>query len=318
MPDGAILKGAQGNFPFDRVFAYHYRYGGGRVDEARIFESELYAVPWLTAVKEFSMDEIASAHEAIPPGVLARHRASPLFPVQVPDLIGVQDRHYLDRTGLQQNRSIADLMRYAALNQGGDDLASYDGFIPAGSPDFNKLPEPSDTFDRYSDEQLYALATYLYSLRPPGNPNPLDAQAARGQRIFLREGCAGCHTPPLYSNNELTLAEGFTPPPGAEKKYDIMPVSVGTDPNLTLKTRRGTGYYKVPSLRGVWYRGMFGHSGWCATLEDWFDSRRVRNDYVPTGFMPYGAKTYAVKGHAFGLDLSGEDKKALIAFLKTL
>jgi len=97
-----------------------------------------------------------------------------------------------------------------------------------------------------------------------------------------------------------------------------MPISVGTDPNLTLKTRRGTGYYKAPSLRGVWYRGIFGHSGWCATLEDWFDSRRVLDDYIPSGFMPYGAKTYAVKGHRFGLDLSAEDKKALIAFLETL
>ena len=87
---------------------------------------------------------------------------------------------------------------------------------------------------------------------------------------------------------------------------------------LTLKTRRGTGYYKVPSLKGVWYRSMFGHSGWCATLEDWFDPQRVKQDYVPTGFKPYGAKTYAVEGHPFGLDLSGEDRKALIAFLKTL
>jgi hypothetical protein len=51
--------------------------------------------------------------------VLARHRSSPFYPVQVPDLIGVQDRRYLDRTGLQQHRSIVDLMRYAALNQGG-------------------------------------------------------------------------------------------------------------------------------------------------------------------------------------------------------
>ena len=127
-----------------------------------------------------------------------------------------------------------------------------------------------------------------------------------------------CHTPPLYTNNKLTLAEGFTPPPGDTEKYDILAISVGTDPNLALKTRRGTGYYKVPSLKGVWYRGMFGHSGWCATLEDWFDPRRVRDDYVPTGFKPYGAKTYAVKGHPFGLDLSSEDKKALIAFLKTL
>ena len=78
------------------------------------------------------------------------------------------------------------------------------------------------------------------------------------------------------------------------------------------------GYYKVPSLRGVWYRSMSGHSGWCRTLEDWFDARRVRDDYVPTGFMPYGAKTYAVKGHLFGLALSAEDKKSLIAFLNTL
>jgi hypothetical protein len=87
---------------------------------------------------------------------------------------------------------------------------------------------------------------------------------------------------------------------------------------LTLKTRRGTGYYKVPSLKGVWYRSMFGHSGWCATLDDWFDPRRTRDDYVPTGFKPYGVKTYAVKGHPFGLELSAEDKRALIAFLRTL
>ncbi len=98
----------------------------------------------------------------------------------------------------------------------------------------------------------------------------------------------------------------------------MLPISVGTDPNLTMKTRRGTGYYKVPSLRGVWYRSMFGHSGWCAKLEDWFDPRRTRQDYVPTGFRPYGAKTYPVKGHLFGLALSAEDRLALIAFLKTL
>jgi hypothetical protein len=225
---------------------------------------------------------------------------------------------------LQQHRGIVDLMRYATLNQGGDDLASFDGFVPDGPPDFKTLPAPDklDPFltqpNRYSDEQLYALALYVYSLKPPPNPNKFDAAAARGQKVFNREGCVMCHTPPLYTNNKLTPAEGFTPPPGATEKYDIMPVSVGTDPSLTLKTRRGTGYYKVPSLKGVWYRSMFGHSGWCATLEDWFDPRRTPDDYVPTGFKPYGAKTYAVKGHPFGLDLAAEDKKALIAFLKTL
>jgi hypothetical protein len=319
LPDGSILKAAQGNFPFDRAMAYNYRTGGGPPEVARGLEHALFAAPWIRPdtqphLDEMSIEEIARQHDPIPPGVIARHRTSTLTPVQVPDLIGVKDRRYLDRTGLQQHRSIVDLMRYAALNQGGDDMASYGGFIPDGSP----LPDPDKVLRRYSDEQLYALALYVYSLQPPPNPNKPDALSKRGEEIFKRENCPVCHTPPLYTSNKLTIAEGFTPPPDADEKYDILPVSVGTDPNLTLKTRRGTGYYKVPSLKGVWYRSMFGHSGWCATLEDWFDPRRLRDDYVPTGFMPYGVKTYAVKGHRFGLKLPEDDRKALIAFLKTL
>lgn len=329
MTDGSILKGAQGSFAFDRAMTFVYSTDlASQPGFAHFNEQQLYAAPWvrpdpLRFEQGMSSLQLAEVHAGIPPGVLSRHRSSPLCPPQVPDLTGVKDRHYLDRTGLQQHRGIGDLMRYAALNQGADDYASYDGFVPAAA-DFKTLPSPDKldpevaANDRYSDEQLYALALYVYSLKPPPNPNRFDAVAARGQKVFSREGCAACHTPPLYTNNKLTLAEGFTMPPGADKKYDIMPISVGTDPNLTLKTRRGTGYYKVPSLKGVWYRSMFGHSGWCATLEDWFDPRRTRDDYIPTGFKPYGTKTYAVKGHPFGLGLSAEDKAALIAFLKTL
>lgn len=83
------------------------------------------------------------------------------------------------------------------------------------------------------------------------------------QKIFKRENCVMCHTPPLYTNNKLTPVDGFTVPEDHLNMYDILPISVGTDPNLTLKTRRGTGYYKVSSLKGVWYRSMFGHNGWC-------------------------------------------------------
>lgn len=55
-----------------------------------------------------------------------------------------------------------------------------------------------------------------------------------------------------------------------------------------------------------------------ATLEDWFDPSRLLDDYVPTGFRGAGVKTRAVNGHEFGLDLSEAERKALIAFLKTL
>lgn len=71
-------------------------------------------------------------------------------------------------------------------------------------------------------------------------------------------------------------------------------------------------------MKGVWYRGPFEHNGSVATLEDWFDRRRLRDDYVPTGYNGYGVSTRAIKGHEFGLRLTSEDKQALIAFLKTL
>ena len=60
-----------------------------------------------------------------------------------------------------------------------------------------------------------------------------------------------------------------------------MRTQVGLDPGLALKTRKGTGYYKVPSLKGLWYRGPFEHSGSITTLEAWFDPARLRDDYVP-------------------------------------
>jgi hypothetical protein len=41
-------------------------------------------------------------------------------------------------------------------------------------------------------------------------------------------------------------------------------------------------------------------------------------DYTHMGFKGYGVKKRAGKGHEFGLKLSANEKKALIAFLKTL
>jgi hypothetical protein len=232
--------------------------------------------------------------------------------------MGVRDRKYLDKSGLNVNRGLVSLMRYAALAEGLEFFLNFDGFIPFGGKNFDTLPAP-ETLTRFSEEQLYALALWLSSRRPLNNPRPPDAQlAAAGEKVFGREGCPICHTPPLYTNNKLTPAKGFTVPEEHKARYDIMPVIVGTDPRLTMETRRGTGYYKIPSLRGVWYRGPFEHNGSVATLQDWFDGRRLRNDYVPTGFKGYGVTTRAVQGHEFGLKLSPDEKTALIAFLKTL
>src|SRR5262249_9208375 len=115
-------------------------------------------------------------------------------------------------------------------------IVNHNGFFPGDTPRFTQLPDPS-TRNRYSDEQLYALALYLYSRQPPKNPNAFDDIAMRGQRVFQREACATCHTPPLYTSNKLTPVDGFTIPADHRQKYDILPVSVGTDPDLALRTR---------------------------------------------------------------------------------
>jgi hypothetical protein len=135
------------------------------------------------------------------------------YPPKIPDLIGLQDRRYFDASGLVRHRSIGDLMRYAALNQGLDYLSEYAGYRPAG-----ELPDPGSE-SRYSDEQLYALGLFLYSLEPPPNPNPKNALAARGEEVFFSSGCGGCHTPPLYTSNQLTPAKGFTVPEDHPRRF---------------------------------------------------------------------------------------------------
>jgi mono/diheme cytochrome c family protein len=134
----------------------------------------------------------------------------------------------------------------------------------------------------------WALAEYYHSLPPPPpafTGGDVPAEAARGAEVFDEEGCADCHVPPLYSSP------------------DAVPASeIGTDPEATDSSVRGTGSYRVPSLRGVTWTGPYLHHGVVETLEDMLDPARL--DEVP--------------GHEFGHDLSAEDKAALIAFLGTL
>jgi cytochrome c2 len=243
-------------------------------------------------------------------GAIPRWNGSIFYPAKVPDLIGIRDRRYVDATATHLHRGIADLMRYAALVSTAE---------PAAIGGFPLLPADAHRIEaRLPDEALYALALYLYSLKPPPNPNPFNDSARAGEKVFTREGCPRCHTPPLYTNNKVTLAQGFTPPADVPAALDVLRVSIGTDPGLALKTRKGTGYYKVPSLRGVWYRGHYLHDGSAASLEEMFDPDRLKDTHIPGGFTPPGTTTRAIPGHPFGLQLGPDERTQLIAFLRTL
>lgn len=276
-----------------------------------------YGVPWNkddVHEKLKSINDRAEYNALVGNGILGgivyRWNGSPYYPAKVPDLIGFKDRKYVDHTATHLHRNIGDLMRYTAL-------VSYAEATDFG-PHHSLGSDTRRAQARLPDEALYALALYIYSLEPPPNPNRLDERAKAGQKIFAREGCPVCHTPPLYTTNKLTLAQGFTPPEDKPASLDVIPISVGTDPGLALKTRKGTGYYKVPSLKGVWYRGHYLHDGSAASLEEMFDPDRLKATHVPGGWMPPGAKTHAIQGHEFGLGLAPEEREQLLAFLRTL
>jgi hypothetical protein len=142
----------------------------------------LYSAPWLQPDPQAKFDasafhEIAEAIASVPPGVLTRHGSGISSPVQVPDLIGVKMRQYLDRTGLQRHRGLADLMRYAALNQGLDRQPPTMAGSCQGRNSESRLSNSLNNDTAY--EQLYALTKYVYALKAPPNPNLPKTSAER-------------------------------------------------------------------------------------------------------------------------------------------
>ena len=138
------------------------------------------------------------------------------------------------------------------------------------------------------------LAVYLDSLADSLPVRaPVTAQERRGAALFT-EHCARCHAPPGYTGAPVSLDE------------------VGTDPKLGRSLARGTGMYRVPSLRGLATRGPLLHD---ATLPDsaaLLDPARLSPAYQTL----HGAGP--VPGHRFGLDLDRTARADLVAFLGTL
>lgn len=330
MPDGSVIKGAQGNFPLDQTMAaFSAQIPPDVADEVMpAIAREQYGAPWIDHWSQSMLDTLSVERDrelrsAIPPGVLTRQGTNLVYPTKIADLRGVRDKKFLDATGLVQHRSIGDIMRYAAFNQFVDHLNRYDDFVPSLGRHTGPLPPPDEvqsafngSFTRFTDAQAYALGRYLYSLEPAPSPHEYDEETlALGERTFIEEGCVTCHTPPLYTNNELTPALGFEPPEEHWDLYPIFGISVETDPGLTMHTRRGTGYYKVPSLRGLWYRARLFHDGSLASVDETLDPRRLDEGLPPT---LEGEGLRIVPGHEFGMELADREREALIAFLMTL
>jgi hypothetical protein len=281
-----------------------------------------FATPWapdpqVERMKTMSTEQLQELLTAEPinrsfeAGMFARPNGSPYLATKILDLKNLRYSRYLDVTATHRLRGPEDVARYAALVTGADAM------------DFGPHRMLTDAQRRirfrYADDVLYAMGLYLMSLEPPKNPERApDELVRRGEQIFRREGCANCHVPPTYTTGKVTLARGWEAPVHHPNRVDILAQSVGTDPNLALHTRKGTGLYKIPSLRGVWYRRLLLHDGSLTSLDELFDAARLDDAFQPTGWNPPGVSTRAVPGHVFGMTLPLEEKKVLMAFLRSL
>ena len=173
----------------------------------------------------------------------SRFNASPWFTTRIIDLIGVKDRQYLDATATHRNRGPEDIARYGILVTVAEDGAiGPHPFRPAR----DRRSDGATATRRCSRSEVHLFAAAA------AESQSADELTARGEQVFARAGCASCHTPPLYTNNKLVPVDGFTPfeHPSSPPAADVMQVQLGLDPGLALRTRKGTGYYKVPSLKG--------------------------------------------------------------------
>jgi hypothetical protein len=275
----------------------------------------MFTVPWkpdprVERMKTMTLPQLgpllATRHSVFP-----RVNGSPFHGTRIPDLRGLKYNRYLDATGTHRLRGPDDIARYAALVATADSL-DY-------GPHKVLTDRQRRVIVRYADEVLSAIGRYLMSLESPVNPQPEPRDLIdQGARVFRAEGCQRCHVPPAYTSGRLTLAEGFTPPADHPNRADILRRSVRVDSGLALETRKGTGFYRIPSLRGVWDRPRLLHDGALTSLDELFDPARLDPAYEPRGWSPPGVTRRAIPGHTFGLDLSGEEKRALIAFLRSL
>jgi mono/diheme cytochrome c family protein len=245
------------------------------------------------------------------PGTSPRVNGSPFFTTKVPDLRLLRYYRYIDATGTHRLRGPEDVARYAALITGADPMT----FGP-----HRMLNDAQRKVSyRYADAVLYAIGTYLLSLEPPKNPSPPPADlVARGEQVFRREQCGTCHPAPDYTTGELTPALGYDVPANHLAARDVRARTVGTDAALALRTRKGTGFYKIPSLRGLWYRPLLLHDGSIVSLEELFDPARLDPEYERKGWSPPGVTKGAILGLEFLTKLSPDDRTALIAFLRSL
>jgi len=144
-----------------------------------------------------------------------------------------------------------------------------------------------------------------YDLYAHGYHDALSSNEIEGLNVFRSfvARCAECHTPPLFTNQQIAVIG--TPEP------DGLPLDAGAQVPTKDVTLRGG--FKVPSLRNVALTAPYMHSGRFATLREAAQFYTLGRGHA----VPKGEKL-AIHWHIWEPQLTDNELDRLVDFLQTL
>jgi len=223
------------------------------------------------------------------------------------------------------------------------DGASHDAYSVIMDSALGLLGAPPKRPDEFL-ETIQWLTDYLREKPAPEYPFPVDqALAASGASLFAQE-CASCHAsertgrpvPVEEVGTSRARLESWNKEAAVAANEVV--VEMGLErPGLVEETLIG---YVAQHLDGIWLRAPYLHNGSVPSLRDLLEPVELRpalfyrgyDVYDPNrgGFVSYGADAErkgtpfdvtalgnSNQGHEYGTDLSGEEKNALVEYLKT-
>jgi cytochrome c553 len=202
-----------------------------------------------------------------------------------------------------------------------------------------------DSTDPKAMSSLRRVTNYIGGLPAPKYPLAIDAGLAAAGAVTYEAACANCHkVGGARTGKVIPLAEVGTD----RHRLDMWTANAASAANALgdghdwkFKTFRKTAGYIAAPLDGIWLTAPYLHNGSVPTLADLLEPPAARPrtfwrgydlyDATRLGFVAQGAEAERAgtrldvtrpgngnAGHAWGTDLTPEQKRALLEYLKTL
>ena len=231
----------------------------------------------------------------------------------------------------------------------------YNGF---GRGDFGRflmasnLLTVTDTSEaKQVDKRFNDVLAYINSIEPPKYPRPIDQQLAAKGKVVFKATCSTCHgtygeggkypnllvPASIIETDSLLYTSNYSNPQFVDW-FNKSWFTTGDHPAKLIPFKG----YIAPPLDGIWITAPYMHNGSVPTLEAMLNSKMrpkfwQRSFSKPSYNYEVPGWNYEVKdkadnnevynttlkgygnyGHEFGDKLSGDERKAVIEYLKTL